>query len=113
MDAFFSPNISTIFASSLIDPFWIVNILPFIKSIDVSNSVNWKVLVVVTIPEETDGTLVCIKNLLKELLRFINPSRAALFVAFLNKLFILSICKTLFVEHSKKFESNLVSKEQI
>ena len=85
--------------------------MPFTKSIDVSNSVNWRVFVVVPIPAETDGTLVCTKNLLKELVRFINPSLAALFVAFLNKLFILSICRTLFVEHSKKFDSSLVSKE--
>ena len=48
---------------------------------------------------------------MKELVRFINPSFAALFVESLNKLFILSICKTLFVEHSKKLESNLLSKD--
>ena len=100
------PTISTNSDSVPIDPFWIVTISESMKSIDVINSVVWRISPVVPVA----GTLAWIKNLSNELVRSNLPLVSALFVASLNNSDISSINKTLFVEHSKKLERRLFSK---
>ena len=101
------PTISTNLDSTSIDPFWIVTISELIKSIDVNNSVVWRTLSVVPV---ISSALAWIKNLSNELVRSNLPLVSTLLLASLNNSVILSIIKTLFVEHSKKLERRLFSK---